>query len=265
MIMSEDIPVVKSWRLGTDLDPGWFDISDLLQLDTGFFMGTVFQLQWRLDDLKQDAIHDILHGITLGWRHQRTKIHIEHIAQILGGKPHITARITDLGGRVHRTTQPLPEDNILTHRLLLLYSGRYQKGILSTSSLLKDLDSGNTVQINTYQNKIAADQIEFARWPGSTVICDHEQHGMPCDHVMVGGHARCAMQTPFRVFGVCGMIGHDLAVEDPTLYVEMCAESIPHVDSSGGIWYCANAVQFSEHLCQRYNHPKRLGMILDLA
>jgi hypothetical protein len=223
--------IFSNWRLGSYRDPGWFDASDLHNLKTEFSLSTVFKLCWQSVDPTKDRIYNLLHGITLGWHHKTSKIHIEQLAQILHGELHITSRFSDHAGRVHRNTQPLPGGlNNIGQWLRLDYSGKLENDIFSTTAEIYNHDTNTFVQQCKYQAAVDPTNFKFYTWNTDRVMCDHEQFGVPSDHIIVHGNTNDYNVALFDIQQVCSSIG------------------------DVGVLYCADLAEHLSDVKHRYNN-----------
>jgi len=201
--------IFSNWRLGSNRDPGWFDVGDLDNIKTEFSMSTVFRLRWQLPASTKDQIYNLLHSITMGWRHKTSKIHIEQLAQILHGELHITSRFTDHAGCVHRNTQPLPGGLCNVGQWFRLeYSGKLESGVFSTTAEIYNHDTNTFVQQCKYQAAVDSKNFEFCSWSTNRVTCNHEQFGAPADHIIVHGNTNDHNVALFDIQQVCGSIGN---------------------------------------------------------
>jgi hypothetical protein len=226
------LAVASNWRLGSDRDPGWFDVGDLDNINTEFSMSTVFKLNWQSVDPTKDQIHNLLHSITLGWSNKTSKIHIEQLAQILHGELHITSRFSDHAGRVHRNTQPLPGGLMNIGKWLRLdYSGFLENNIFSTVAEICNYNTGASVQQCSYKAAVNSTDFNFYTWNSNRVTCNYEQFGVPCNHVMIHGHTTSPDVAQFDIQQVRGSIGN-----------------------TANIWYCAGPAKQQTAVKYRYSN-----------
>lgn len=228
-VIADMTTVNTNWILGSHTNPGYFDLNNLDNLKTEFSMSTVFKLCWNLPDPAQDQIYNLLHSITIGWQHKTSKIHIEHLAQILQGELHITSRFSDHTGRVHRNTQPLPGGlNNMGQWFRLEYSGLLENNIFSATAEIYNYDSDTLVQQCKYHATVDPKNFEFYAWENNSVECVHELFGVPCDHVIIHGHTASAA-TAFEIQQVRGSIGDT------------------------GVWYCVGSTEQDHNVRYRHN------------
>jgi len=221
--------VNTNWRLGSDNNPGCFNIGDIDKLKTEFSKSTVFKLCWNLPDPTKDRIYNLLHSVTVGWQHKTSKIHIEHLAQILRGELHVTSRFSDHAGRVHRNTQPLPGGlNNIGQWFRLEYSGLLENNIFSTTAEIYNYNTNTLVQQCKYCAVVDPKNFEFYAWNGNSVDCVHESFGVPCDHVMIHGHT-ADPAAAFEIKEVSGSIG------------------------GTGVWYCVGSAEQDHNVRYRHN------------
>lgn len=222
--------IFSNWRLGSDANPGCVDIGDIDKLKTEFSMSTVFKLCWNLPNPAQDQIYNLLHSITMGWQHKKSKIHIEHLAQILQGELHITSRFSDHTGRVHRNTQPLPGRlTNIGQWVRLEYSGLVENNSFYTTAEIYNYNTNTLVQQCKYNASVDPKNLECYAWSSNSVDCKHEQFGVPSDHVMVHGHTTNSTAA-FEIGQVCGSIG------------------------GTGLWYSAGQAEQSSDAKYKYNN-----------
>lgn len=203
------LTVASNWRLGSDVNPGYFDVSDLDQIKTRFSMSTIFRLRWQLPDPNKDQIYNLLHSITLGWQHKSSKIHIEQLAQILHGELHVTSRFTDHRGCVHRNTQPLLGGlGNVGQWFQIKYSGQLENNMFCTTSDVYNHDTNTRVQQCNYCTAVDPKNFEFYTWDTSCVPCDYEMFGVPRNHVMVNGYTLQPDVATFDIQQVHGSIGN---------------------------------------------------------
>jgi len=229
VVITDMTKVNANWILGSYTNPGYFDLDNLDKLKTEFSTSTVFKLRWQLPDPAKDRIYNLLHSITMGWQHKTSKIHIEHLAQILHGELHITSRFTDHSGGVHRNTQPLPGGlNNIGQWFRLEYSGKLENGVFSTTADVYNYNTDIHVQQCKYQAAVDPKNFEFYAWENNSVECVHELFGVPCNHIMIHGHTAIPA-TAFEIQQVRGSIGDT------------------------GVWYCVGSTEQDHNVRYRHN------------
>jgi len=246
-----------AWRLGSDEDPGWFDLSHADIQPAQWIMCTVFRLRWLPCIFQKEGIHNCLHSITVGRQNQSSKIHLEQIAQILHGQLHITCRIQDSAGQVHRHTVALPGDqeHYNNRWMLLIYTGNGANADpcrVRTANVLYDLDTGQLLQSLTYTGSVSsARDIDFGSWQHLCVICDHEQLHQARDHVMVHGNTRDPVSAQFELSRIWGSLGCTLDALDPSTTQSLLQNDVPDQINNAKAWYnCAsNLVVFQGQHC----------------
>jgi hypothetical protein len=267
-----------SWRLGPDADPGWFDVSAADIQPAQWIMCTVFRLRWAASTFQQEGIHNCLHAISVGRQNRSSKIHLEQIVQILHGEPHVTCRIQDSAGRVHRHTVALPgpKESYNNRWMLLIYTANgstVNARQVQTCSVLYDLDTGQLLQSLTYTGSVACVQdVDFGSWPHERVICDHEQDQQARDHVMVHGNTRDPVSAQFELKRVWGSLGCAIDALDPSTAQSLLQEHVPDQIGHAKAWYnCAStrAVFQGQHCYARctgrYQQNNSLGFALYTA
>jgi len=265
----------KNWRLGSDTEPGWFNLEDQETQHGQWFMSTVFRLKWDPCTFKQEGIHNCLHAVTVGRKGRAGKIHLENLAQILHGGLHITCRIQDSAGRIERHTMPLPEDKeYYNHRrLLLLYASTGsgpEKQRAKTHSVLYDCDTLKLLQNLAWTAPVAcAEDLDFGSWPQQRVICDFEQNHRACDHVMVHGHAGDSASAQFELDRVWGTLGATLDPLDPSTIHSLLQTTVADKIGNINAWYNCwqdRTVWWKKDTYARctglYNQPNQLGFKL---
>lgn len=265
-----------AWRLGLHTDPGWFDTSGSL-VPGRFVLATVFRLHWQLPEQPPDGIYNMLHAVTMGHANRHSKTHLEQLVQILHGDLHITCRITDSSGAVQRNTVALPDSwQSYQHRdMLLIYTSDIDANdatMLDTNNVLYDLHSLEQLQCLPHRVCIPLNtDIDFASWPAYRVICDHEQHHVPRDHVIVHGSCNVLPNvcTSFEILRVWGSLGQTLNPLDQSNVQTLAESQIPDQIDSVDAWYncdCARTVNSDTRtwaLCTgRYRHRHSLGLEL---
>ena len=242
-----------SWRLGPDADPGWFDVSAADIQPAQWIMCTVFRLRWDPSIFWQEGIHNLLHSISVGRQDRSSKIHLEQIAQILHGELHVTCRIQDSAGRVHRHTVALPgtKEHYNNRWMLLIYTANgctADPCQVRTCNVLYDLDTWQMLQSLIYTGSVAcARDVDFGSWPHQRVICDHEQHNRSRDHVVVHGNTRDPVSSQFELRHVWGSLGCTLDALDPSTAQNLLQIDVPDQINGAMAWYnCASDPSMSQ-------------------
>jgi len=258
--------------LGPDEEPGWFDLSDAVIQPAQWIMCTVFRLRWDPSIFQQEGIHNCLHSISVGRQDRSSKIHLEQIAQILHGQLHITCRVQDSAGKVHRHTMALPgiNENYNNRWMLLIYTGNGSNTDpcrVRTSNVLYDLDTRQLLQSLTYTGSVScARDVDFGSWQHLRVICDHEQLHQARDHVMVHGNTRDPVSAQFELSRIWASLGCTLDALDPSTAQSLLQIDVPDQISNVKAWYnCASNLRvFRGQHCYarctgRYQQSDSLG------
>ena len=269
-----------AWRLGPHTDPGHFDTSAAASPPGQFVMATVFRLHWQLQSGAPDNIYNMLHAVTMGRIGHAHKTHVEQMVQILHGDLHVTCRIMDSTGQVHRNTVALPGSwrHYQDRALLLIYTAAAVSQdpiILHTRSVLYDVDSWDLLQDLPHTVKIVhAADVDFVSWPDHTVICDHDQFQMSRDHVMVHGHCnqQHVLDASFELQRVWGSLDQTLDPRDIHIVRQFGQARVPDHIGPAQAWYncCSDKVvtQGQDRWARctgRYQQNNSLGFALHTA
>jgi len=240
-------------------------------------MATVFRLHWRLSPTTPDGIYNVLHAVTMGRAARPGKTHLEQLVQILHGGLHITCRVSDNVGQVHRNTVALPGhwEQYLHRDMLLIYTAdtRVQDpAALDTMNVLYDFHSLDRLQCLPYRVRVQSIiDFDFASWPDARVICDHEQNHVPRDHVIVHGRS-CTLSnlyTPFEILRVWASLGQTLDPLDQSNVRALSQIQVPDHIGSVHAWYNVDCDRVVDRdmdtwaLCTgRYRQRQSLGIKL---